>query len=64
KWSSLIKISASCAVQKRVDALVSAKRYNPMIYIKKSSHETHYNEANKKPSILENFVDKTRLNKN
>ena len=34
------------------------------VYYEKPSHETDYNEANKKPSILENFVDKTRLNKN
>ncbi|AEW74912.1 hypothetical protein EcWSU1_03484 [Enterobacter ludwigii] len=35
-----------------------------MIYIQKLTAGTDYNEPNKKHAILENFVDKTRLNKN
>ena len=35
-----------------------------LIYISKTFDETDYNEPDKKQPILENFVDKTRLNKN
>jgi len=47
-----------------VDFCVKSKTPNPLIYISKTFDETDYNEPDKKQPILENFVDKRRVNKN
>jgi hypothetical protein len=64
KWSTLIKISAFYASHKRNDSPPGAINTNHLIYLKKQPIETDYNEPDKKQSLLENFVDKRRLNKN
>jgi len=64
KWSTLIKISASYATRKGSKSRLNAININRLIFMQKLPDETDYNEPSKKQPILENFVDKRRLNKN